>query len=98
MGKAKSGVHLAHGIQQDKHRSFVVGHSHGFDYKIRTDLGCSVEERSLVAGCFMVDWEDYAGQNNETWWRGICLLRDVHDGRYDLETIDMARVLKDWGE
>jgi hypothetical protein len=98
MGKAKSGVNLAGNILNLKHKSFIVGHTHAFDEKMKIDLGCDLNIRCMVAGCYFEDWEDYAGQNNEQWWRGVCVLRDVHDGRYDLEQWGMDRILRDFGE
>lgn len=72
--------------------SVVVGHSHTLDYAV----GTSVTGRrcmALVAGRYH-DWEHgYAGHSNDQFWSGLCMLHDVRDGVYDLETISFDRVM-----
>jgi hypothetical protein len=36
----------------------------------------------ISAGCFLDpdQHEDYAGQNNKDWWKGILVIKDVKDG------------------
>lgn len=70
--------------------SVVVGHSHKFCFRSEARPGRRVN--GLVAGCYFDHVEDYAGDDNGEWWRGVCVLRDVHEGDYDLEAWSMARV------
>jgi hypothetical protein len=82
--------------------SVTVAHSHHFRYA--TFRHAAWAERgprrvhALVAGCYFEHDEDYAGPDeNAAWWRGICVLRGVRDGDYDLETWSMGRIRARWG-
>jgi hypothetical protein len=76
--------------------SVVVGHSHRLDYRTEAShTGTRVS--ALVAGCYLDTAEGYASEDNNEWWRGICVLRDVRGGRYDLETYSLERIRDRWG-
>lgn len=63
------------------HTSSVVGHSHILD-RYATTNAAGKRLFSLVAGCYIDpgEVEKYAGQGNDAWWKGICVLHDVRDG------------------
>jgi len=91
MGRPIGGVHPARAMIAKLHTSAVQGHSHLLSYhRESTPLGKDIN--ALSAGCFFEHEEGYAGPANKMWWRGLCLLRDAHDGDFDLETISMASV------
>lgn len=76
--------------------SVVVGHSHRLDFRTEADHhGRRVT--ALVAGCFMEHVEEYAGSDNHEWWRGVCILRNVNAGNFDLETVSLARMKELYG-
>jgi len=68
-------------LLREKHCSTVVGHSHVLDRAIQTS-GNGNHLFALSAGCYLDpdEQEDYAGQSNKDWWRGITVLHDVRDG------------------
>jgi len=76
--------------------SVVVGHSHQFKHWTEANLQ-GKRVHGLVAGCYLEHIEDYAGEDNHTWWRGITVLRNVKDGDYDLETWTMDRIRETYG-
>lgn len=73
------GKYPAQTLLREKHTSCVMGHNHLLD--IANDLNAR-EERiwAFSAGCYFEHWEEYAGRNNNRWWRGILILDDVKDG------------------
>jgi hypothetical protein len=75
--------------------SVVVGHSHRLCFRSEARPGRRVN--GLVAGCYFDHVEDYAGEDNGEWWRGICVLRNVRNGDYDLETWSMDRIVATFG-
>ena len=96
MNRPISGMHQAHALIHKRHRTSVCGHSHLLDHRVmRMDDGRQLH--GLVAGCFFEHREGYAGPANGMWWRGICVLKDVRGGRFDLETYSIDRVRKGWG-
>lgn len=75
--------------------SITVGHSHRLQHRwVRNLKGDEVN--SLVAGCFFEHEEEYAGDDNHEWWRGLCICHDVKDGSYDLELLSMDRLLREY--
>lgn len=68
-------------IQREKLCSSVTGHSHVLDRTSQV-TGTGKKIFTLVAGCFLAEeqTEKYAGQANDAWWKGICVLKDVRDG------------------
>lgn len=96
-GRAISGkFHALRLLERVKfHESVVVGHSHRLQWRTERRPGKSVH--ALVAGCYFEHVEDYAGEDNGEWWRGVCVLRNVVDGDYDLETWSIDRIRARWG-
>ncbi|UMO76456.1 hypothetical protein DNAM_280 [Pseudomonas phage BroderSalsa] len=72
-------------------RSFVQGHEQGLKYHIEA-VG-KQRIHGLVAGSFYTHDESYKGPQGNDHWRGICNLRNVADGMYDLEIMDIKRFL-----
>lgn len=75
------GKYPAQTLIREKHTSTVVGHSHVLDIAIGTS-GSGQKIFAASAGCFMASdqVEDYAGQSNKDWSRGILALENVVDG------------------
>lgn len=93
-GKSPASVLL-----REKHCSTVVGHSHVLDRAIQTS-GNGNRLFALSAGCYLDpdEQEDYAGQSNKDWWRGITVLHDVRDGfpYGGEEYISVDRLIKEY--
>lgn len=88
MGRPISGEHVAHSLITKQLSSCVQGHSHLRSFDERTTAE-GKKILGLVVGCYLEDdqWEDYAKEANKMWWRGVCMLHDVHDGYFDPEFI-----------
>jgi hypothetical protein len=94
---AISGEYAASNLVRRQLHSCVAGHSHLLDYARRTDArGRPVS--GLIVGCYTDAFESYAGPSNAIWWRGICVLRNVNHGDYDLETWNIGRIQSRWGK
>lgn len=86
------GKYPAQTLLREKHTSCVMGHNHLFD--IANDVN-GKEERiwAISAGCYFEHWEDYAGRNNQRWWRGILVLDVVKNGEIQAyRAIDLKRI------
>ena len=84
-GKAVSGVNHARSLVLKGYRSLVVGHSHKLDTYTTADVyGNPIQ--TLVCGCYFEHNEEYAGQSNQRWWRGLHVLRNVKNGSFNLES------------
>lgn len=91
MGNSISGTNVARTLLSKKHASCTVGHSHLLDYAIDADPS-GRKIMGLSAGCYFEDAPDYAHATAHLWWRGLVYKYNVHDGEYDLETIDIKRM------
>ncbi len=94
-GRPISGEHTAYSLLAKQYHSTVVGHLHTFDYAVRTRAD-GRKMHGLCAGVFQDYDADWAGEANKLWWRGVCVLRGVEDGQFDLETICMERLRKEY--
>ena len=91
MNKPLGGANPARAIIKQEHKSTTVGHSH---------LRSFAEERgilSLVVGCYIDYYAEYAKQANNNWWRGAVIKRGVEDGYYDHEWVSLSRIVKEFG-
>lgn len=94
-GRPVSGEHLAYSLLSKHHASCVVGHNHTLDYCIRTTVG-GRRIQALCAGVCQEHFADFAGEANKLWWKGICLLSGVDNGVYDLRTISIDQLKKEY--
>jgi len=94
-GRPISGEHTAYSLLAKHYQSSVVGHLHTFDYCVRT----RADGRKIMGLCAGV-YQDYkagwAGECNHLWWSGVSVLRNVEGGTYDLQTISMDALKKEY--
>jgi len=88
---AVSGKYHAAKMLAMVHKSICVAHSHNENYAI-DNLHDGTKIIGLVAGCYFEHHEDYAGQDNKGWWRGINILNNVKKGNFDLEQVSIAEI------
>lgn len=96
MGRPVGGEHPAATLIRKQLRSCTAGHSHVFDVAVRA-RGDGKQLRGLVAGCYLEEYEEYAGPANDLWRRGLYLKHNVADGDYDLEEISMNALKEMYG-
>lgn len=95
MGRPISGEHPAYTLLTKKFRSCTQGHTHTFDYCVRsTEAGDNIQ--SLVAGCFQDYNSTWAGDVNKLWWRGCFIKDNVEDGNYDLRQISISSLQREY--
>lgn len=97
LGHPISGEHSGYSILSKRHVSSVVGHSHKFDYCVRT-RGDGKKIMALDTGCFFDFDLPYAGAANALYWRGACVLDNCVDGVYDLRTISLDAIRREYGK
>jgi len=86
-----AGKNLPHRLIQERKRSSVQGHSHLWGYYTeRNEVGGSL--CALVAGCYFDHWEGYAGNDNNMWWRGITVLKNVDNSHFDVSQISYEEI------
>lgn len=93
-GRAMSGLHHAYALINHRHRSAVCGHSHKRDVYFKDGPGSI----GMVVGCFKGHEEAWAGQANRDWWRGVVLMKDVDNGRFEPEFISMEELERAYGK
>lgn len=90
-GTAMSGEHHAYNLLKKRHSSTTVGHSHRRNVYFKDDAYPN-PSIGLVAGCFKGREEEWAGQANKEWWKGVIVKRNIENGWYDPEFISMKRL------
>ncbi len=91
MGRPVGGEHPATALLTKKFKSCTSGHLHLRDFSERTAVGNN-KILGLFPGCFFEHHEDYAGEANDMWWRGIVECKDVKQGNYDPNFISMKEL------
>lgn len=96
MGRPVSGVNLGRSLVTKTLTSAVQGHSHLYDhYAVSTATGQKLH--GLSVGCFFEHDERYAGGVvSSMWWRGLVLMKDVKAGDYELETLSMKSLRRQY--
>lgn len=96
MGRPIGGEHPAYTLISKKFQSCVVGHTHVFDYCVRSD-GNGRDVQGLVAGCFIDYAPKWAGEVSKMWVPGLAVLRNVESGMFDLQWISINSLKKEYG-
>jgi len=84
MGRPIGGVNAARRMVAINYESSTAAHSHLLNYSRDTSVS-GVGRNGLVAGCCFEHHEDYAGEANKMYWRGVIMKHNVVDGDYDPE-------------
>lgn len=75
--------------------SFVQGHNQHFEYGQMT-MASGRLYSGMVCGSFYLHPEEYKGVTGNNHFRGVPIMHDVREGRYDLEMISAERLIRDW--
>ena len=67
------------------------------DYAIST-LPNGKKIHGLSAGCYLNHTEHFARDTQHMWWSGLILKREVKDGNYNIETIDIKTIRREYGK
>lgn len=90
-GSAMYGEYHASSLLKKRFRSTTVAHSHKRDISFKDDA-YPTPAIGLVAGCFKGGNDDWAGQSNNEWWKGVVIKRDIVNGYYDPEFVSLKRL------
>lgn len=96
MGKPIGGENIGRMLLQKKHVSCTQGHSHLFDYAVRSTID-GRKIMGLSVGCYFDYQMDYAGPVNNLYDRGVCVKRNVEGGRYELQWISIEELKRKYG-
>lgn len=94
-GRPLSSEHHAYGLLGKTYQSITVGHTHTFDYCVRTRPNGN-KIMGLVAGCFQDFTNDWAGEIGKLWDRGVIVKRNVEFGQYDFEWISLDTLRREY--
>ena len=76
--------------------SFTQGHLQTFEWA-RKELANGRVIMGMTTGAYYQHDEEYKGPQGNHHWRGCIVKRHVTDGRYDFETWDIQRVMREFG-
>lgn len=96
-GKPISGDSTAKLLLQKNFKSCTQGHSHLFDYAIRTDADGN-RLHGLVVGCYVEENLEWADPTAHLWYPGVCICRNVDKGSYDLQHVSLQALQKAYGD
>lgn len=91
--KEIGGVNAARTMIVEHKKTVIQGHSHLYSYARDKEIV------GLQAGCFFEAEQKmtYMGTSgNARYWRGLTVLNDVRDGDFDIEQINLKRLLREF--
>lgn len=91
-GESISGFNIASNLLAKNSVSSVCGHSHLYDHAIRARPDGS-KLIGLNVGWFGED-ATFDDATESLWWSGLVMLKDVHEGVFDVEQWSMERIKK----
>jgi len=96
MGRPIGGVNHAASLIDKNYCSSVACHSHTFDFAVRAGANGKTL-MGLVCGVYQDYEAGWAGAAGNLWQRGLAVLKDFEDGRWDLEWVSMQRMEREYG-
>ena len=52
---------------------------------------------ALSAGCYLNHTEHFARDTQHMWWSGLIVKREVKGGHYNIETVDIKAIRREYG-
>lgn len=95
-GRPLGGEHPAHSLISKNKISSIAAHSHLYDYTTQTNIDGQTYN-GLVVGCYQDYINDWSGHIGELWRPGITILRNVHNGDFDLQFVHLETLRKQYG-
>ena len=96
MGRPIGGVNHAASLLDKNYCSSVAAHSHTFDFSVKSAANGKTL-MGLVCGVYQDYDSPWAGTVNQLWQRGLAILRNFEDGRWDIEWVSMKRMKELYG-
>lgn len=77
--------------------SVVYGHTHKLETACKHRHGAKRLQQALNVGCFFEHVDEYALGSVTSYWRGLVLMTHYDVGRFDIETISLGRMKREYG-
>lgn len=94
-GRPIGGERPAHMLLAKNNISTIAAHSHTLDFATKR----TVADRTLnglVCGCYQDYINDWSGPIGRFWQAGIAILKDVEDGNYDFQWVNINRLRREY--
>lgn len=95
-GHALSGANITTKALDLYNTSIVFGHTHKLEVHCKMRHGAAGLQQALNVGCFFEHHFDYVKGSPRDYWRGVCLLILTEPQRFDLITINLDRLRKEF--
>lgn len=96
IGKPIGNPNVARKALQLYHNSVVFGHTHTLDHGAEHRQNAPHLNQALCVGCFFEHVDDYAVGSKTDYWRGLVTVNMAGPNRFDIETISLSKLLKDY--
>lgn len=96
VGRAISNPNVAQKALRLYSNSVVFGHTHTLDHAAEHRHGSPHLQQALSVGCFFEHVDEYAKGSITNYWRGLVMLDQYSENRFDITTLSMSRLLKEY--
>lgn len=97
MGRPIGGVNHAASLLNKNYCSSIASHSHLFDFAVKAAAD-GTTLMGLVCGVYQDYNSPWAGAANNLWQRGLPILRNFEDGRWDLQWVSIGQLRGEYGK
>jgi hypothetical protein len=87
-----SSVNICRAAQDVCVGSTIFGHTHELNISNIHRAGQKHLQQILNCGCFFEETEEYAQGHLTNYWRGVCLLDNYKEGRYDINSYSIGHL------
>lgn len=96
-GRPVGGNYVARRALDMTNKSVVFGHTHKLVVENIHRTGGEHLQQALNVGCFFEHQPDYVAGAPSDYWRGVCMLNNYDPQRFDLETVSLSRLRRQYG-
>lgn len=93
VGKAIANPNVAQKALKLYSNSVVFGHTHTLDHAAEHRHGSPHLQQALSVGCFFEHVDEYAQGSITNYWRGVVMLNQYDENRFDIATVSMSQLL-----
>lgn len=94
VGRAIGNPSVAQKALKLYHNSVVFGHTHTLDHAAEHRHGGAHLQQALSVGCFFEHVDEYAQGSITNYWRGLVMLNQYGENRFDIATVSMSQLLE----
>jgi len=93
-----AGVNVCRTAQTVCVGSTIFAHTHELNVSNIHRAGQTHLQQLLNCGCYFEETEEYAQGHLTNYWKGVCMLNNYKEGRFDIQTYSLGHLRRTYGD